>query len=83
MREKQGLPRAFRCYSSRGHEFDRSEKALLPDSLAARVSTLTIKEGRAIAIVDAAGLGERERGDIERAITDILGQRDDVPKPAW
>ena len=53
-------------------------KALLPDSLAARVSTLTIKEGRAIAIVDAAGLGQQERDDIERAITDILGQREEV-----
>jgi len=53
-------------------------KALLPDSLAARVSTLTIKDGRAIAIVDAAGLGQQERDDIERAITDILCQREEV-----
>ena len=53
-------------------------KSLLPASLAARVSALTIKQGRAIAVVDAAGLGEQERADIERAITDILGQRDDV-----
>jgi len=53
-------------------------KSLLPASLADRVSALTIKQGRAIAVVDAAGLGEQERGDIERAITDILGQRDDV-----
>ena len=53
-------------------------KSLLPDSLAARVSALTIKDGRAMAVVDAAGLGERERSDIERALGDILGQRDDV-----
>lgn len=53
-------------------------KSLLPASLADRVSALTIKQGRAIAVVDAAGLGEQERADIERAITDILGQRDDV-----
>ncbi len=53
-------------------------KSLLPASLADRVSALTIKQGRAIAVVDAAGLGEQERTDIERAITDILGQRDDV-----
>ncbi len=53
-------------------------KSLLPASLAARVSALTIKQGRAIAVVDAAGLGEQERADIERAITDILSERDDV-----
>ncbi|MEX0341618.1 MAG: Mrp/NBP35 family ATP-binding protein, partial [Erythrobacter sp.] len=34
--------------------------------------------GRAIAIVDAAGLGKQERAEIERAITDILGQRDEI-----
>ncbi|WP_412071324.1 Mrp/NBP35 family ATP-binding protein [Qipengyuania sp. SS22] len=53
-------------------------KSLLPASLADRVSALTIKQGRAIAVVDAAGLGEQERTDIERAITDILSERDDV-----
>ncbi|MBO6767564.1 MAG: Mrp/NBP35 family ATP-binding protein [Erythrobacter sp.] len=53
-------------------------KSLLPDSLAARVSALTIKNGRAIAVVDAAGLGEQERAEIERAITEILGERDEV-----
>lgn len=53
-------------------------KSLLPASLADRVSALTIKQGRAIAVVDAAGLGEQERADIERAITDILSERDDV-----
>ena len=53
-------------------------KTLLPPSLAARVSALTIKNGRAIAVVDAAGLGTKDRADIERAISDTLGQREDV-----
>merc|ERR1712023_194252 len=52
-------------------------KTLLPPSLAARVSALTIKNGRAIAVVDAAGLGTKDRADIERAISDTLGQRED------
>ncbi len=53
-------------------------KSLLPPNLAARVSALTIKDGRAIAVVDAAGLGTKDRADIERAIADTLGQREDV-----
>ena len=53
-------------------------KSLLPASIAARVSTLSVKDGRAIAVVDAAGLGKEERADIERAITDILSARDEV-----
>jgi len=53
-------------------------KTLLPPSLAARVSALTINNGRAIAVVDAAGLGTKDRADIERAISDTLGQREDV-----
>ncbi|WP_370190781.1 Mrp/NBP35 family ATP-binding protein [Qipengyuania sp.] len=53
-------------------------KSLLPASIAARVSALTVKDGRAIAVIDAAGLGESERAEIERAVTDILSARDDI-----
>lgn len=53
-------------------------KSLLPASIAARVSTLSVKDGRAVAVVDAAGLGKDERADIERAITDILSARDEI-----
>ncbi|MBX7500720.1 Mrp/NBP35 family ATP-binding protein [Qipengyuania sp. YG27] len=53
-------------------------KSLLPASIAARVSALTVKEGRAIAVIDAAGLGDSERAEIERAVTDILSARDEI-----
>ena len=53
-------------------------KSLLPAAIAGRVSALTIAKGRAIAVVDAGGLGVREREDFEKALTDILSARDDV-----
>ncbi len=53
-------------------------KSLLPAAIAGRVSALTIAGGRAIAVVDAAGLGAREREDLEQAITDILSAREEV-----
>ena len=53
-------------------------KSLLPASIAQRVATLSLKDGRAIVVVDAAGMGEQERSEIERAITDILSDREDV-----
>ncbi len=53
-------------------------KSLLPDSLATRVSALTVKDGRAIAVVDAAGVGDKQRAEIERAITEILSARDEI-----
>ncbi len=53
-------------------------KALLPDAIAQRVSSLTIVNRRAIAVVDATGMGERARSDIEQAIKDILSPHEDV-----
>ncbi|MFW2350164.1 Mrp/NBP35 family ATP-binding protein [Qipengyuania sp.] len=53
-------------------------KSLLPASIADRVSALTVKEGRAIAVIDAAGLGDGERAEIERAVTDILSEREEI-----
>ena len=53
-------------------------KSLFPASIAERVATLSLKGGRAIAVVDAAGMGEQERAEIERAITEILSPREDV-----
>ncbi|WP_324826562.1 Mrp/NBP35 family ATP-binding protein [Qipengyuania zhejiangensis] len=53
-------------------------KALLPDAIAQRVSSLTIVNRRAIAVVDATGMGERARTDIEQAIKDILSPHEDV-----
>ena len=52
--------------------------SLFPPSIAARVSALTIKEGRAIAVLDAVGLGTAERTDFERAVTEILQAREEV-----
>ncbi len=53
-------------------------KSLLPAAIAERVSALSVANGRAIAVVDAGGLGPQERDDLERAITDILTARDEV-----
>jgi len=53
-------------------------KAILPAAVAARVSSLTIAKRRAIAVVDASGLDERERGELEQAIREILTDRDDI-----
>ena len=53
-------------------------KALLPAPLAERVATLSVKDGRAIAVVDAAGLASKERGEIEAAITEILSARSEI-----
>ena len=53
-------------------------KSLLPASIAERIATLSLKDGRAIAVVDAAGLGEAERAEIEREITVTLSARSEV-----
>ncbi len=53
-------------------------KSLLPASIAERIATLSLKDGRAIAVVDAAGLGEAERAEIEREITATLSARSEV-----
>lgn len=53
-------------------------KALLPAAIAQRVTSLSFLNRRAIAVVDASGMGEKERADLEAAIKDILIERDEV-----
>ena len=53
-------------------------KALFPEAIAARVTSLAIAKTRAIAIVDAAGLGAGEREALEADIREVLEKRDDV-----
>ncbi|QYJ06946.1 Mrp/NBP35 family ATP-binding protein [Qipengyuania flava] len=53
-------------------------KTLLPASIADRVASLSVKEGRAIAVVDAGGMGTKERGEIEGAITEILSAKEGI-----
>ena len=50
----------------------------LPPEFAGRVSAATLKDGRALIVFDAAGLGEAERAAIERDITARLSARSDV-----
>lgn len=53
-------------------------KALLPADVASRVSSLSFLNRRAIAVVDATGLNDGERGELENAIRDALIGREDV-----
>ncbi|WP_446532537.1 Mrp/NBP35 family ATP-binding protein [Qipengyuania marincola] len=53
-------------------------KALFPDAVAARISSLAIANRRAIAVVDAAGLSAREREALEAQIRETLGRREDI-----
>ncbi|MBX7482870.1 Mrp/NBP35 family ATP-binding protein [Qipengyuania qiaonensis] len=53
-------------------------KSLLPASIAEHVATLSLKGGRAIVVVDAAGLNEQQRDEIKRSIDTALSARDDV-----
>ena len=52
--------------------------ALFPDTVAARISSLAIAKGRAIVVVDAAGLSLSDREALETRIRDVLAARDDV-----
>ena len=53
-------------------------KSLLPAGLAEHVTTLSVKDGRAIAVVDAAGLNEHQRDEIKRLIDTRLLEYDDI-----
>ena len=53
-------------------------KSLLPAGLAEHVTTLSVKDGRAIAVVDAAGLNEHQRDEIKRLIDIRLLEYDDI-----
>ena len=50
----------------------------LPPEIASRVTGSVLNEGRATVVVDAAGLDEPTRHDMERAIKQALGGRGDV-----
>ncbi len=50
----------------------------LPPEIASRVTGSVLNEGRATVVVDAAGLDEPTRQDMERAIKQALGGRGDV-----
>ncbi|GMM93606.1 Mrp/NBP35 family ATP-binding protein [Qipengyuania sp. MTN3-11] len=52
--------------------------ASLPASIAARVVSGGVKDGRAIVVVDVAGLDNTARGEIENAVRDLIGAREDV-----
>lgn len=53
-------------------------KALFPAEIADRITAVTIAKGRAIAVVDAGGLGDEARTALEAQIRDVLSARDDV-----
>lgn len=53
-------------------------KALLPASIAARVGSASLKDGRATLVLDVAGLDDTARADLESAVRDILAARDDI-----
>ncbi len=53
-------------------------KSLLPADIAQYVATLSFKDGRAIVVVDAAGLTEQQRGEIEGSIDTILSGHEEV-----
>ncbi len=53
-------------------------KALFPDAVAARISSLAIANRRAIAVVDAAGFSAREREALEAQIRETLSGREDI-----
>lgn len=50
----------------------------LPESIAARVKSARMVGDRAVVVIEATGLGTQQRTDIEQAVVDILGARDDV-----
>ncbi|MBX7497123.1 Mrp/NBP35 family ATP-binding protein [Qipengyuania sp. 6B39] len=53
-------------------------KALFPAEIADRITAVTIAKGRAIAVVDAGGLGDEARTALEAQIRHVLSARDDV-----
>lgn len=57
---------------------EQSLKARLPDSIAERVQSVTVKEGRVTLVLDASGFEADQRAGIESAIKEILGEADGV-----
>ena len=52
--------------------------AALPDSIGKRVSSATVKDGRAIVVLDVAGVDPREREEMEAAVAERIGALADV-----
>jgi ATP-binding protein involved in chromosome partitioning len=57
---------------------DQALTARLPQSIAQRVRSLKTREGVVTAILDAEGLPARQRGDLERAVKDMLSGAEGV-----
>ncbi|MGB7374376.1 Mrp/NBP35 family ATP-binding protein [Pontixanthobacter sp.] len=52
--------------------------ARLPDAIAQRVQSVTVKQGRVSLVIDASGFAADRRAGIESAIKDILGEAEGV-----
>ncbi len=52
---------------------DNALTAALPASIGARVSSATLKDGRATVVLDVAGLHPQQREEIEAAVRDVVG----------
>lgn len=57
---------------------DNAITAALPAPIAARVTSATVKEGRATVVLDVAGLDPSERANMEATVRDTVGAAPDV-----
>ena len=53
-------------------------KARLPDSVAARVQALTVREGAVTLVLESSGLDPESRAGLESAVRQIIGEADGV-----
>ncbi|MXO89237.1 P-loop NTPase [Altererythrobacter aquaemixtae] len=57
---------------------EQALKARLPDSVAARVQSIKLENGRATLVLDASGLEPENRDGLESAVKQIIGEADGV-----
>ncbi|MDN3644603.1 Mrp/NBP35 family ATP-binding protein [Pontixanthobacter aestiaquae] len=57
---------------------EQALKARLPDSVAARVQSIKLADGRATLVLDAAGLEAESRDGLESAVKQIIGEAEGV-----
>ncbi|MFZ1742643.1 MAG: Mrp/NBP35 family ATP-binding protein [Pontixanthobacter sp.] len=57
---------------------EQALKALLPDSVAARVQTIKLADGKVTLVLEASGLDEVQRAGLESAVKQIIGEADGV-----
>ena len=57
---------------------DTDITAALPASIATRIVSAGVKDGHAIVVVDVAGMDETARSEIEAAVRDLVGARQEV-----